>query len=487
MRWLDTKPPPCRLQCPYCGITRPFPSAMSYEHEGDVFTLYACVKCGSLIYDLSNIDAPIVSTLEVMTPETERANRYTLETGFSSHYVALCGLAATPADIAGNGGNRVFVDVGAGIGMATYFAKYVLGMETLTVEPSFTGKLSSEIFGFTVHRAYFEDLPAEVLTALSGKACLLHLNSVVEHLVDPRQVLGKMISMVDVETIAMIVPDGAAVDPASPFASALPCLAPRDHRHLPTRAGMEFLLRSLGFQHYAVQTTHGLLIAVGSRNPVAVPAPRETKLAEVVFLQSLMRHPNPVVSAGAASRLLAHAFLGQDVNLTREIAGRLDIEAKCGSFLEQLRSGSLGDMPYHLGSTSYWLGYDAFQNGRPAAALGLLALTEAFADSIAKTNPDMAMTPLEFKWAAIALVAHIKTVQGDLTGARAAWEKTPYLRKRQAERRPADVYRPGPGAYRRPVDRRCRLTQPDCARIGAGTASAGEAARAITRLDTWLP
>jgi hypothetical protein len=412
MGWVDDRRPACRLVCAYCSTEAEFPHAASYWHGGQVLALHRCVSCGSLIYDLRGIDAPVVSATDAMSPAAARAARYVLETGFSAYYVAMCGLAAIACVAAQELPQCLFVDVGAGMGMASFFAKSVAGVETLTVEPSYTGKLAQEILGLEVHRAYFEALPAEVMARLSGRICVLHLNSVVEHLIDPYAVLQDMMGRAAIEAVAMIVPDGAALDFAGPFATALPFLAPRDHRHLPTARGVELLLNRLGFGHHHVQASGALLIGVGARRPFTPPAEITIKFGESLLLEHMLRHPHPQIAGGGAARLLAQAVLHKDQPLMQLLRQRLPYEAERTRLKHAVAARDWDQLPYHLGPACYWLAYDAYAAGRAEAALELLTLTAAFADAMAAEHPDFAMTALDFKWAGLLLRGHIESQIG---------------------------------------------------------------------------
>lgn len=415
MRWLHITREPTFLTCAYCGHSGSFLHSKSYEHNDDTFSLYECSNCRSLIYDLQDIDAPIVSQFE--PPGIPNAARYVIETGFSSHFVAECALSVLPEMPEAELRKRIFVDIGAGMGMASYFIKTLFGLKTVTVEPSYTGKLSHEILGLEVHRAYFENLPKEVLTELADKPCLLHLNSVVEHLVDPAAVLADIVGRANVEVLTAVVPDGAAIDFEGPFLAALPFLSPRDHRHLPTRHGMELLLKRLGFQHVYVKASAALLTAIGSRAPMALPKEREIKLAETLFLENLLRHPNPMVSIGGASRLLPRAVINNDRSLLAQLLQLLPHERKAAELLAKVRGRSWAEIPWDLGPSCYWLAYDAFRSGRVPDAIALLDITKAFADALAEDHPSNALTPLEFKWAAMLLESHILTKKADFAAA----------------------------------------------------------------------
>jgi len=423
MHWLDITLEPCALECVYCGQSGKFPHVKSYVHsylhEEETLSLYACTKCKSLIYDLNDKDVQIVSQIDPADGHISPETRWVFETGFSSYHVAACALSVLPDVPDHELKGYVFLDIGAGLGMASHFVKTLFGVQTVTVEPSGTGKTAHEVLGLDVHRAYFEDLPTAVLAELADKPCLLHLDSVVEHLVDPAAVLADMMSRARVEVLAALVPDGAWMDFNAPFLNALPFLAPRDHRHLPTKLGMELLLKRLGFEHVAVDVSAGLLTGIGSRSPIPIPGERMIKLAETVFLENLKRHPNPLVAGGGASRLLSMAILNNNAALTDELAIYFPYEEKAAELLETIRNRSWDDVPFHLGQTCYWFAYSALQGGRLENSLALLRVSVAFADAMAEDLPGHSLSALEYKWAALLLESFIVAAQGNLAGAEA--------------------------------------------------------------------
>ena len=384
-----------------------FRHVRSFEYENDTLALHECPMCKSLAYDLSSIEVPLVCASDLYSGEAARAARYALEAGVSSYHIAKCALAALPDHPTRSIQDMTFVDIGAGLGLASYLVKTIFGSRTVTIEPSFTGKISNEILGLDVHRCYFEDLPDELLEDLSGKPCCLHLNSVVEHLVDPYAVLKQMLARAKVETLAIIVPDGLGIDFEGSFLNALPYLAPKDHRHLPSKAGIEALMKRLGFAHVHCDRAEGLLTGIGSRTPIAFPNERMIKVTEQLFLENMRRHPNPMVSAGGASRLLPVAVCSGNAPLMSELRGRLSYEADCAKWLKAIDGRQWDDLPFHLSVTCYWLAYDAMAAGRLSGALALLDVVRAFGDLIVADYPQFAMTSLEFKWAAVILKAYI--------------------------------------------------------------------------------
>lgn len=407
MRWLDVVRAPCGLTCAYCGETGRFAHARSFEHEDGVLSLFRCSGCRSLLYDLDGVEIPVISRSDAIGAEAMRNARYVFETGFSARHVAMCALSALPDLAEQDLRGHVFVDIGAGLGMASYFVKRLIGMPTLTVEPSFTGKIAQDVLGLEVHRVYFEDLPETVLAPLRAAPCCLHLNSVVEHLADPFATLAQVMRRIEVRALAVVVPDADALDLDGPFVNALPYLAPRDHRHLPSRSGLERMLRRLGFAHVHVAQDSARLTAVGARAPVRPPSDRETRLAASLLLEHLLRHPEPMVAEGAASRLLPEAVLTDNAPLIATLAARFDYERDVATLLERIARRAWDELPFHLGPTCYWLAADALAKGRIDGALALLKVPPRFADLIVADYPHLAMSALEFKWAAVLLEANL--------------------------------------------------------------------------------
>ena len=63
-------------------------------------------------------------------------------------------------------------------------------------------------------------------------------------------------------------------------------------------------MRRLGFSNVHVDKATGLLTGIGSRTPTSFPTERMIKVTEQLFLENMRRHPNAMISAGGASRLL---------------------------------------------------------------------------------------------------------------------------------------------------------------------------------------
>ena len=286
------------------------------------------------------------------------------------------------------------------MGLGTYFVREMFGADVLAIEPSVTGRIGQRIFDIDLRPDYFEELGAEVMHRLRHQPCRVHLNSVVEHLAAPRATLQRLVADLDVETLAIVVPDAAVANPTLPFLDALPTLSPYEHLHLPTPEGMVRLLNDLGFAHHAVQSMGSLVIALGGRQQVSIPSLEDVKPLRDRFLQRLMDHPHPHVAKGAAARLLPEAVAFQQSDLLERLRDVLTAD-RPGEWLTWLTADPDFDrIPFHLAATAYWLAVDATLRHQFDAALELLDVTEAFANRIATQYRQYSAQPLQYKWQA---------------------------------------------------------------------------------------
>jgi hypothetical protein len=142
------------------------------------------------------------------------------------------------------------------------------------------------------------------------------------------------------------------------------------------------------------------------------------RLGESLLLEHMLRHPHPHIRSGGAARLLPFAVTTANEPMLAELRSRFAYGGRTGQFLAQLRESAWDDIPYHLGSTCYWLAVDAFSRGLGGEAMALLEVTLRFADRIAEDSPSLALTPLEYKWSALLFRAHILASSGHADAAR---------------------------------------------------------------------
>ncbi len=404
MRFLDVIRPPATMRCVYCGAEGAFAFRHAYEYETREFRLHACPDCGSLHYD------PPETLLKVSfpyTPEyienTRVGAKFFFEAGYYAEWTVICALAAL-AGVDRTQPDRVrFVDIGAGFGLSSYFVREVLGIEPVIVEPAYSGEIGARLLGLQIERAYFEDLPPEVMARMAGRACRLHLNSVVEHLADPAEPLRQAMRLVDVEAVAAIVPNGDFVDPKAPFLTMLPTLAPGDHLHLPTREGMVRFMRRLGFSHADVIVQTGLLIAVGARRPLLMPNQAEITSAADALLRRLSDHADPSISVPALARRL-HMAVQDPLRapgdaLRQDLRERLVAAIDRDALLARLGSGeSWPDIPFNIVVTAHALGRDALERNFIGDALAWFDVAEPAATEIAELHPLYSGLSIDYRW-----------------------------------------------------------------------------------------
>lgn len=403
MQFLEKTEASRNIKCIYCNQVGQFPHHSSFDYIGREFALFRCPTCESLMYDPQELWYTIPKPYTAEYKEATRIGcKYYLEGGYSADFVVHCALAALGGVSASTHKDHLFVDVGAGMGLASYFVKTTCNIEVVVIEPSYSGEIGKEMLGIEIHNAYFEDLPAPVIKKLKRKPTLLHLNSVVEHLRDPAAVIRELMERTQIDAIASVVPDGDKIDPKMPFSALLPYLAPGDHLHLPTVEGMRRFYAQLGFEHCEVRDMGGLLVAVGSRFPIELPTEEVILATRDVFLRKLMKHPNAYAAYGAAGRLLPNSIFGKDPALLNELRSYFQKAIDPQKYLDLLKGSTAtwDDIPFNLASISFWMGVDCFARGLNAEAYVWMDLVDAVADRIVKDLPHFAMESLDYKWEA---------------------------------------------------------------------------------------
>jgi hypothetical protein len=424
MQWIRAALPPALLTCVYCGCEGPLPHRFSYEFVGRCYALHACPDCGSLHYfpqeTLADLSAP---GGEPYREDTRLGVKFNLEAGYSLDLVVHCALAALAPVAPQERASRLFVDVGAGIGLSSFFVQSFCGIGVVPIEPTYSGELGRGIFGLDIQSAFFEDLPPGIMASLGRQPCLLHLNSVIEHLYNPVETVRSLMARIDVEVIAAIVPDGEPIDPAQPMAAMLATLAPGDHLHLPTGAGMTRLLARLGFGYRAVQQIAGLLLVIGARVPVVIPDAAAVRTGCDRLLRTLLAHPDRRVAGGAASRLLSNAMAAGNITEMATLAPQVSEEIDGATILQRLRDGpAWEEVPFHLAPSSYALAQMAAANSDLPTALHWLDVVEAAAERLTSDHPTRGAQSVAYRWEARLFRAHLLKRAGRAEAAQACLE-----------------------------------------------------------------
>ena len=397
MRWLDGKRGTSSLACAYCGTTAALPHKGSFLYYDREFHLHKCVSCESYVYDFAG-QRPHGDD-QVPIEEHKIGLKYYFEAGYSAEFIVRCALAALPQSDSARLSDYNFFDVGAGTGLGSYFVRKLFSMGGLAIEPSWTGQAAKELFQIPLEQKYFEEVDAGLLRRISQKPCLVYLNSVVEHIGDPRKLLDRLLGTIDVMTVAALVPDADWIDRSAPFLSMVPFLAPGDHLHLPSKEGMRRLLADIGLPHQCVYSMGSLIMAVGSREPVIRPSEMFVGVATSLLLERLLEHPHPHVSRGAAARLVPKAVMDRDFARVDVLKRKLQI-ASPGALIAAIENRSWYDIPFHTASVCYWLAVDEFLKLRFEEALTLLEPIEPFCRRLARDYPQYAMETLIYKWEA---------------------------------------------------------------------------------------
>jgi hypothetical protein len=397
MRWLDGTRGASSLACAYCGTTAALPHKASFLYYDREFHLHKCLSCESYVYDFAGERPPGDDKLPI--EEHKIGLKYYFEAGYSAEFIVRCALAALPQSDSARLSDYNFFDVGAGTGLGSYLVRKLFSMGGLAIEPSWTGQAAKELFRIDLEQKYFEEVDADLLRRIAQKPCLVYLNSVIEHIADPRKLLDQLLGTIDVMTVAALVPDAEWIDRSAPFLSMVPFLAPGDHLHLPTREGMQRLLADIGLPHQTVYSIGSLIMAVGSREPVIRPSEMFIGVATSLLLERLLEHSHPHVSRGAAARLLPKAVMDRDLARVDVLKRKLQIVSP-GELINAIENRSWNDIPFHTASVCYWLAVDEFLKLRFEDALTFLSPIKPFSRRLARDYPQYALETLIYKWEA---------------------------------------------------------------------------------------
>lgn len=389
---------PGQTACSYCAGASEPQAYYRFEYAGRAYALHRCRDCRSLLYVPKEIHYRIP---QPYTPEYKAAIaegcKYYFEAGYSTDFVAMCAMAALPT--LRQHPDAIFVDVGAGLGLSTHFIKSVWPGEVVAVDPSYSSELAQDYLGVKVHTAYFEELPAALLQQLATRPSVLHLNSVIEHLMEPCAVIESLLRHANIQLIAAVVPDEAHIREGVAFSELVQTLAPGDHLHLPSVEGMQRLYRRLGFAHTQCIQAGGLLVAVAAKAPFTLPDSAELERSKRDFLLQLMDHPHPQISAGAVARLLPIALMS-DETLVASVVPRAQRLLPVAPLLQQLSDPEQNwkQIPFYLGLVSFWLGVHRYRQAQYQAALAPWNVLERFTERLWQDYPGFAAETLAYCW-----------------------------------------------------------------------------------------
>ena len=455
MSWTDKHLPDAQTKCEYCGHEGVFPHFGTYEFGPKEYSLYRCPDCGSLMY--YPLVVPVRNESDMSPQAVEHygiGNRYYLEIGFSVDHVVKCAMMALAGVPHEEQPRHLFVDIGAGIGMSSVFARPYAKMETLTVEPSPTAHTGIKLFGLNTYQAMIEDLPADVLARMRERPSVLHLNSVVEHIAHPEEALRSIMALTDVESIGIVVPDGAAIDREVPFLMQLPLLAPSDHMHLPTVAGVTKFFHRLGLPEVQIDAQNGLMVATGARRPFVLPTQAEQDAARDDFLEELARHPDPPVADGARARIISYAAQRDDPAGFDKLLASLGPGFEPAALMRLLHEESSWEkIPFYIGPTAFWVAYEALRHGHVAKGEQWCDVLELFAERMASDQMLYASTSLHYR-------VEARILRGATLLGRGRNEEAAYWLDRVLAPAPGESGGPNPEQRQRAQGVRARIPPP---------------------------
>ncbi len=406
MSWSNEQRDDLELHCVYCNTRGAFPHFASYEFFNSAFHLHRCPVCRSLIYDPRAM-GPLFGKSQDESGSL-MGTKYYFESAYSAFFTVRCALSAIPELPLEELKNYNFLDIGAGNGLGSYIVRELFDINVQAVEPSLTGEAAKRLFGLPVERKYFEEIDESLLKKLRSKPCLVHLDAVIEHLNNPRNLLKELVSNLDIEVLSALVPDGATVSKADPFTVSVQILSPCDHVHLPTPEGMDKLFADLGFPFRHVFKHSKLFIMIGSKKPVSPPSDQRVQIATDLTLERLAQHQDPSVSHGAAARMLIDAIGKRKLARIDYLKSRFFSDFRPEIILDKLKSKRPWDeIPFYSGALAYWLAVDLAYNNRWEEAFPYLDVTETYAARLTREYPQLAMEAQLYKWEGRMFRAHI--------------------------------------------------------------------------------
>jgi SAM-dependent methyltransferase len=266
MKSIDWSPRPARsLICPICDQRSEMEHVMRSEPFNPwlgkvALSLYHCAACGS--YHYPDAREPSYESFG------EQNGQY--DASYVKFYVEQgCGLDSMIAPFFAVERSRIksYLEIGCGFGMALDFAGRGLGWRALGLEPSMIGSTGAALLGTRVEPIYLktgtrlEDGPFDLVMA----------SEVIEHVTDPGAFLDGIGHALSAQgALVLTTPNAAAVSRETPESALVPILTPGMHMVLFTAESLRLLLQRHGYPHVTVKDTGYGLLAVATREPMAV-------------------------------------------------------------------------------------------------------------------------------------------------------------------------------------------------------------------------
>ncbi|WP_145688747.1 class I SAM-dependent methyltransferase [Azospirillum brasilense] len=272
--------------CPACGHAGSMDrvvTAIGPALPPDGFPVHACAACGSLVCPtlLKGQPAPSAPSPAEMTPSDLAPVEDAAVLGCDELAVAFyleqgAGLLSMAGQLGGVEPRRVrrFLDVGCGFGFSLDIARTMFGWEVQGVDPGPLARTGAATLGLPISHKLLPPVPA----AGEEPFDLVFASEVIEHVCDPQELAASLRArLAPGGAFLLSTPNAAAVSRHTSLAVLVPALSIGHHVTLFSRAGLESLLRRVGFTAFSVVETPATLFAVAGPDAAALPDPLQPR------------------------------------------------------------------------------------------------------------------------------------------------------------------------------------------------------------------
>lgn len=361
-------------ECPACGSggTKPFVLTVYPSWVGtDRLDLHSCPACASKFFP--DFEYPEYGT----TLYGPGAIKFYVEAGAGVDQL-VAPLFAAPASRGGR-----YLDVGCGFGFAPDFARHMLAMDAIGVDPSQFAAAGSEGLGVPIIQDYLTpelDLGTEPFA-------LAVASEVVEHIKNPCAFIKLIRDRLSEDgALILTTPDADSVDPQTPPSMLALLLSPTLHYTLFSATRLEQALREAGFREVKVVKRSHTLVAVAS--PGNVPVDPSAAIDRGLFERYLDQRRKSVQADSWLAHGLTYRLLKELTNtgqyakataafgdLRGSVARVYDMDLDAPDTLARNFSGAdsfelfAHKYPMNLGGIAYFRGIIALNAaGKPAVA-----------------------------------------------------------------------------------------------------------------------
>ncbi len=239
------------LECRVCGYSGRGTDELGFDTESGPATGTRCPDCGSL---------QLLDEILASTPDDASVDDYLWSGAGVGEFADL--IARLPA----RPGARM-LDVGCGYGLALDYARWARGWSVRGVDPSYAAVRGARELGIDIHHG-----PLTPDLDLGDPFDVVFCSEVLEHVTDPSALLAQLRARVrDDGILVLTTPDAAVVNRDSPDGDVVSALSPGYHVVLPSRSGLDGLLRRAGFESVRFGRSRVSHLVVARSSPGDLP------------------------------------------------------------------------------------------------------------------------------------------------------------------------------------------------------------------------